>query len=86
MTQYLKNHQLPFIKVYPGNKFVNGRFTNDVHPDIDDSLWKVLKWQLSRNPQKEEKKNENFKLNVRVNDSFLNSPQDKIVWLGHAAF
>ncbi len=84
--QYVYNPELPFIKDFPGNKIVDGRFTNDIYYDIDASLLKVLKWKLSRNPQKEEKENDTFKLKVIQNDDFIHARKDLIVWLGHASF
>ncbi|MDF9798085.1 L-ascorbate metabolism protein UlaG (beta-lactamase superfamily) [Catalinimonas alkaloidigena] len=47
---------------------------------------KILKWQFSPNPQKTEKKDDNFRLRVNRNTSFITSDEDMIVWLGHASF
>jgi L-ascorbate metabolism protein UlaG (beta-lactamase superfamily) len=61
-----------------------GRFANHEYP-FNDSLGAVLKWQTSVNPQKEEKKNDTWRLGV-VESKFLNQENDCIVWLGHASF
>lgn len=86
MAKYIYNPGLLFIKEFPGNKIINGCFTNDAYHDVDASLLKVLKWKISPNPQKMEKEQENYKLEVVEGNGFLNSPEDKIVWLGHASF
>ncbi len=50
------------------------------------SFKKILKWQISCNPQKEEKKRDDFQLKIERNTSFITSDEDLIVWLGHASF
>lgn len=62
-----------------------GKFVNHEHRHID-SFREVLKWQLSKNPQKTEKKNEKWRLEVMYNHDFLNTEKDCLVWLGHASF
>lgn len=61
------------------------QFVNHEHP-FSPSFLKVLQWKLNTQPQKHEKKNDSFRLNVHKTDSFLNSKEDCIVWLGHASF
>jgi L-ascorbate metabolism protein UlaG (beta-lactamase superfamily) len=61
-----------------------GRFVNHEHTFIN-SFRELLKWQLMKNPQKEEKINDTWGLEVLTVDDFLNSPADCIVWLGHAS-
>jgi len=85
-SNYTSNPDLPFIKPgYPGNKLVDGRFTNE-DKDVDAGFSKVLRWQLTRNPQKAEKKADPFRLKVIENKSVSAEGPDKIVWLGHATF
>jgi L-ascorbate metabolism protein UlaG (beta-lactamase superfamily) len=83
---YMKNESLPTIRSgWPGNPMKDGRFTN-VGPDPQRSLWKVLKWKLSPNPQKEEKEQDNWKPAVRPLQELFPGTGDMIVWLGHATF
>src|SRR5690554_3613479 len=62
-----------------------GRFANHEHPFIN-SFKELLKWQLTINPQKEEKAKDAWSLEVFTNDDFLTGSADCIVWLGHASF
>ena len=61
------------------------RFTNIEFPFTPKTV-DVLKWMLSRNPQKEEKKQDDFRLRHSNETSFLSHDKDCIVWLGHASF
>ncbi|GAB3166014.1 MBL fold metallo-hydrolase [Telluribacter humicola] len=67
----------------PVNK--QGRFLNEDAQPVPGfaDLWR---WQTETNPQKKEKKREDFRLLVVEDDYFLHSNQDCIVWLGHASF
>lgn len=86
MSQYLKNPELSVVHPdFKGNPYSHGQFSAD-EMTINASFWKVLKWQLSKNPQKEEKKRDDFKLNLVQGRSFLQSSEDMMVWLGHASF
>ncbi|UZR92897.1 hypothetical protein [Chondrinema litorale] len=83
---YLFNKNLPFIKEnYPGNKFENGQFIGD-YPRKQPSFSTILKWQLSRNPQKEEKKNDHYSPRVVKDNSIFENDDNQVVWLGHACF
>lgn len=62
-----------------------GRFVYEDKPFVN-SLMDVLKWQLTPNPQKAEKKTDTWKLPVIKDESFLTSDQDCLVWFGHASF
>ncbi len=64
---------------------MNGRFTNE-DKDVEGGFSKVLRWQLTRNPQKKEKKADPFRLKVIENKAISTGKKDKIVWLGHATF
>jgi len=80
----LENITLPFE--WKGTPIDNkGRFINNEIPFVN-SLRDVLKWQTSKNPQKEEKKNDTWRLKVIYDSNFLQSESDCIVWLGHASF
>lgn len=64
---------------------IKGKFANGselYHPELSD----VLKWRLTPNPQREEKKQDTYKPQVLLNTDFISSTQDMVVWLGHASF
>lgn len=84
--EYLSNPLLTTIKAdFKGNPFHKGKF---IHPDypFDPDFGKVLKWQTSKNPQRKEKKNDDWKLTVLESEYIFESKDDMIVWLGHATF
>jgi L-ascorbate metabolism protein UlaG (beta-lactamase superfamily) len=84
MVEYKSNPELGFVKSdWKGNILINGRFQNDT---IEEKapFWEPLKWKLSRNPQRKEKKNETYRLPVCHFDTLSND--DGIVWLGHSSF
>lgn len=88
-NHYIANPKLPKIELpfewkgTPLNK--NGQFLN--HEFLHDhSLSKLLKWQTMKNPQKLDKKQDDWKLEVLFNTDFLTSKNDCIVWLGHATY
>ncbi len=86
IIKYVKNPSLHTVKVgYPGNLLIDGEFTNSNTKD-KNSFIKVLKWKFSKNPQREEKENENYKVATVKNHNFIKSDQDMIVWLGHSTF
>lgn len=62
-----------------------GRFLNQEFAFIN-SLKALWKWQTMKNPQKDEKKKDTWKLTCKTDSDFLTSPTDCIVWLGHASF
>lgn len=70
---------------WQGNMLINNRYQND---EIEKKipLWNVIKWQLSRNPQKVEKQNDKSNVNVVMSEDFLSNDNDKIVWFGHSTF
>lgn len=86
MGKYIYNSSLQFVKNnYNGNRVEKDRFTNYPFPDPDPGLIKVLKWKLSKNPQKPEKKADGFKLAVEFLPS-LPKQGNFMMWLGHASF
>ncbi|WP_377488009.1 MBL fold metallo-hydrolase [Pontibacter toksunensis] len=84
--RHIRNERLETIKKdYRGNKTIDGRFANG------DTLYnppfsKVLSWQLSRNPQREEKKQDDFVPPIFEGSEFIESDKDMVVWLGHCSF
>lgn len=86
-AKFIKNENLPTIKSdWQGNPVdEKDRFVNEEFPYLPKAS-DVIKWTLSRNPQKEEKENDTARLEVRDPTEFLNSEKDGILWLGHAGF
>ena len=55
-TTYRRNENLKTIRPnYPGNKMIGNEFCNG-EALYEPSFSTVIRWQLSENPQKEEKK------------------------------
>lgn len=88
-SSYTSNPDLPTIPLpfeWKGTPLdSNGRFLNHEFAFIN-SFKEVLKWQIMKNPQKEEKKKDSWKLECKTDSGFLSSSSDCIVWLGHASF
>ena len=87
VTKYVKNENLLTVKSgWQGTPVDRkGRFINHEFPFLP-KITEMLKWQLSGNPQKEEKQNDKTRLTVEDPTEFLNSEKDGILWLGHASF
>jgi L-ascorbate metabolism protein UlaG (beta-lactamase superfamily) len=62
-----------------------GRFTNLYHP-FESSFGDLLKWQRSKNPQKEEKEAEVRTLLVDFDSTLFSKEDDYLIWLGHASY
>lgn len=86
MIRYQHNPELKTIKPNcEGNACRANKFIN--YQDVPlPGLGKVLKWKLSKNPQKGQKKKDTWLPEVIRNDSMFSNKEDKIVWLGHATF
>ena len=83
---YVRNPQLPTIKPhYPGNKMLGREYCNGEEL-YEPQLGTLLKWQLSTNPQKEEKKADTWTPEVVDCTAFLRGTDEGLVWLGHASF
>lgn len=81
------NPKLRTIKEgYIGNTMINDMYVNHDSLEKPKSFLEVLKWQFSTNPQKKEKKEENFSVKVIDNREFFDHNHDVIVWLGHSCF
>jgi len=61
------------------------RFMNRFQPFQSD-MKSMLKWQLSSNPFKAEKKSDSTRLNVFKDADFFNRTESRITWIGHASF
>lgn len=84
MIEYKMNPDLVCLKPdWQGNIIRNGKYQNDTVPESAPFL-DVIKWKISRNPQKKEKRNENFCLKTASIDTL--TAHDQIIWLGHATF
>lgn len=81
------NPELNTIKEgWDGNPMDNeGFYVNHEFP-FNNDFTRLIKWQLDKNPQKDEKKSDTFRLKVRDANAFLNSKQDGIIWIGHSTF
>jgi L-ascorbate metabolism protein UlaG (beta-lactamase superfamily) len=87
IKKYVNNPNLKNVNPdWPGTPVdENGRFVNHEFPFKQD-FFKLLKWQLGRNPQAEEKRLDTERLEVLDPADFFNSERDGILWLGHASF
>lgn len=84
----LKTIEFPDKRDWRGTPTDNkGRFINLNHPFYPE-LSKLLRWQLSANPDKEKKRNDTYRpaLNNEGRRFIRESNEDGIVWLGHASF
>ncbi len=84
MITYKNNPQLDIVKSgWKGNISINGRFYNDTLARTP-SMGAAFKYKWSKNPQREEKKNEEYRLPVchfkKLSDG------NGITWLGHSTF
>ena len=85
-VSYLRNEALPTIRPsYPGNKRIGRQFANG-ETLFEPQMSAVLRWQLSTNPQKAEKKADLWVPEVVDCTDFLRGTDDGLVWLGHATF
>jgi len=87
ITSYTSNPALATVK--PGWKGTpldeDGLFINHEYPMKLD--WgKAFRYMMHRNPLKEIKKHDTWRIPVLKDDQWLTDSTDKIVWLGHASF
>lgn len=80
------NPQLPFVRDdVKGNLHIDGEYV--FHKEKERLPYeRLLKWMTTPNPQRKEKKQDLFAPEVIYTNAFLESAQDKIVWLGHSSF
>jgi L-ascorbate metabolism protein UlaG (beta-lactamase superfamily) len=88
--EYLLNPDLPVLPAkrdaWRGNPIRNGEFQY-VQREFRPEWNKLLRWFLSRNPQRAEKKADTWRPPVATETSYLaDRERDYIVWLGHACF
>jgi len=84
---YKQNDGLRTIKDgWPGTPVdQKDRFMNHEFPFLPSTV-DLLKWKLGGNDLKQEKANDNGRLEVKDPRAFLSSNDDGILWLGHASF
>lgn len=84
---YISNPAFITIKEdWPGTPLdQNGLFIYPENPTIL-SFSDVLKYMFQKNPQREQKKTDTWRISVHTKEDWLADPTDKIVWLGHASF
>jgi L-ascorbate metabolism protein UlaG (beta-lactamase superfamily) len=83
---YRRNEALRTIRPgYPGNKLVGHEFCNG-EALFEPSIGTALRWQLTANPQKEEKKKDTWTPAVVPCAEAFFSTEDMLVWLGHSGF
>lgn len=99
VTRFFSKRKTPTISSYTSNSALqtimpnwtgtpldqNGLFINEEFPTII-SYREILKFMLERNPQRQLKKNDDWRIAVCRNENWLADTSDKIVWLGHASF
>ncbi|WP_151088930.1 MBL fold metallo-hydrolase [Hymenobacter baengnokdamensis] len=84
--QYRRNEALRTIRPgYAGNKLIGREFCNG-EALFEPKLSTVLRWQLTANPQKEEKMRDTWAPSVVPCAEAFFSTEDMLVWLGHACF
>jgi L-ascorbate metabolism protein UlaG (beta-lactamase superfamily) len=84
--RFARNPQLRTIKPdYLGNKMIGRAYCNGEEL-YEPTFGAVVKWQLSENPQKREKKADTWVPAVVDCTEFLQGSDDGLVWLGHASF
>lgn len=84
---HLLNPDLPVIKKnFKGNLWKDKQFDGGAYGSNKVAFKEIIKWQLGKNPQSDEKKHDNFRVKVHRNTSFITADEDVIVWLGHASF
>jgi len=85
-VHYRRNEALRTIRPgYVGNKLIGAEFCNG-EALFEPSFGTALRWQLTANPQKEEKKKDTWAPQVvPCADAFF-STEDMLVWLGHSCF
>lgn len=95
----LRKKKIPVVKNYTSNSALDtitqdwkgtpldqdGLFINPEFPTIL-SFREIVKYLITKNPQRSIKKHETWSIPVLKDDTWLNDSEDKIVWLGHASF
>ncbi|MGI4735279.1 MAG: MBL fold metallo-hydrolase [Janthinobacterium lividum] len=85
-AHHRRNEALRTIRPgYAGNKLIGPEYCNG-EALFEPQLSTALRWQLTANPQKEEKKHDTWVPNVVPCAEAFFSTEDMLVWLGHSCF
>src|SRR6188768_528163 len=98
-TAMLWKSKIPVVKSYTSNPNLktimpgwagtpldqDRLFINHEYPWLPE-YGKIMKFMTERNPQRDQKKHDPWRISVLKDESWLNDPTDKIVWFGHASF
>ncbi len=85
-AHYRRNDALRTIRPgYPGNKLIGKEFCNG-EALYEPTFGTVIRWQLTTNPQKEEKKRDTWTPQVVPCAEAFFSLDPMLVWLGHSCF
>ena len=85
-AHYRRNEALRTIRPgYMGNKLIGKEFCNG-DTLFEPSFGTVVRWQLTANPQKEEKKRDTWAPTVVPCAEAFFSLDNMLVWLGHSSF
>lgn len=83
---FRRNEGLITVKPYwKGNPMVKGRFVNRQHR-AKHGIGNVMKWRFSPNPQRKEKRRENWEPQFFFLQNLQNVVGDSLIWLGHNSF
>jgi L-ascorbate metabolism protein UlaG (beta-lactamase superfamily) len=88
----LKNDRLPVIRPdWAGNRLQGRQFVNADGTVFESKFGTLFRWQLQRNPQREEKKADHWTppvqpLTPELLAGTAPAAQDALVWLGHATW
>lgn len=83
---FRRNSQLKTVNPYwRGNPSVRGRFFNREHR-YRPGMKSFLKWRFSRNPDRWEKKHENWNPPVHFIRTLDDVKGNVLIWLGHSSF
>ncbi|NBB30331.1 MBL fold metallo-hydrolase [Cellulophaga sp. BC115SP] len=99
IKKFFLGKNVPIVKGYTSNTALktikqdwlgtpldqHGLFMNHEFPTVI-RLGAIIKFMLGKNPQKQFKKKDTWRIPVEKNDDWLMDSSDKIVWLGHASF
>ncbi len=85
--EYLKNSELEVVNIgFKGNPYRDGAFYNLELQTNLAPFSTIMKWMMSKNPQREEKKNDTYRVVTRPLGDFRKIEKDGFIWLGHSAF
>lgn len=87
LVEYVRNEALTTVREnYAGNPMRDGIFLNsDLNPNLKP-FSVIFKWFLSENPQREEKKNDPFRVTTHNVKDFRAINENGLMWLGHSSF